>query len=93
MEMGFHQWLQVPLSDCLRYPVTDSRNPELSDTSIGFRYFNPKYRRRHVTARGHPIPDLVQPIVSVLIELLHCLPIHTGPTLGTLDVPVGVPHQ
>ena len=51
------------------------------------------HRRREVRPRRHPIPDLVQIVLQIFLELLDGLPIHPGRTLVRLDPLVRLPHE
>src|SRR5664279_4857111 len=55
------------LSDSVR-DGGNSKNP--GPTAMRFRYLNSPYRGRKVRPRGHPIPDLVQIVLQIGLELL-----------------------
>ena len=47
-----------------------------------FGYLHSQHRRRKVTPRGHPIPDLVQIVLQILLKTLDAASVHPGGTLG-----------
>ena len=56
------------------------------------RYFHRPHRRWEVTPRGHPVPDLVQVALQILLERLDRAPVHTRrPSIG-LDLLVRLPN-
>jgi hypothetical protein len=48
--------------------------------------------RRKIAARGHPIPDLVQVVLQVLLARLEALPVHTGRPAVRLYPAIRLPH-
>ena len=50
-------------------------------------------RRWKPGPRAHPIPDLVELVPKIGLELGQVLPIHAGGTLVGLDLPPRLPHQ
>jgi hypothetical protein len=50
-------------------------------------------RGRKVGPRAHPIPDLVEVVSQIGLELLKRLPIHSRGTLVGRNPPVRLPHQ
>src|SRR3954462_9562399 len=91
METGFDQWLQMRLHDHLRHPIRDRGYPQRPQATTGLRYLDETHRRREVTPRGHPIPDLVEVILQVCLERLDGLTVHPGRALVGLDLLVGFP--
>ena len=74
-------------------PVRDRRHPKDSrPTAMGFGYLHRHHRRRKVGPRGHPIPDLVQVVLQILVELLERHPVHTRRALIGFDLPIGLPY-
>src|SRR5450759_3616434 len=55
-------------------------------------YFHRPHRGREVTPRRHPIPDPVQTVLQVLLELLDRAPVHSRRTLIGLDLLPGLPY-
>src|SRR5664280_3285333 len=81
----------LPLQDhggrCLRDAVRNARNAQDANTaSPGLRYLHGFHRWREVRPRGQPIPQPIQVVFQVLLELLDRLPVHTGRTLVGLDL-------
>ena len=50
-------------------------------------------RRRKPGPRAHPVPDLVEVVLKVGLELVELLPVHARGALVGLDLPVRLPHQ
>src|SRR5450756_400914 len=69
MEQWIYRRFQSRLHYHLRNPVRYRWNPQLSFSAICLRYFHRPHRRRKVTARRHPIPDLVQVPFQVPLEI------------------------
>src|SRR5664279_1909840 len=87
MENRFHPRFQPQCDHRLSDSVRDggnSKNP--GPTAMRFRYLNSPYRGRKVRPRGHPIPDLVQIVLQIGLELLDGLTIHPGSTLVRLTL-------
>ena len=84
---------QVPLDHHLGDPIGDRRNPERSGSSrIAFRYVNATHGRRKVASRRHSIPDPIEVLTEILIEVLDRLAIHSSrPSVG-LHLLVRFPH-
>ena len=61
-------------------------------TAMRFRYLHRLHRRRKVRPRGHPIPDLVQVVLQILLEYLERHPVHTRRTLIGFNLPIGLPY-
>src|SRR5262249_6459016 len=93
MEMRLHQWLQMHLDDHLRHAVSDRGNPQWSRAPASLRNLDETYRRRQVTPRGHPIPELVEVILQVGLERLDGLTVHPGSALVGLDLLVSLPDH
>src|SRR5664279_4541047 len=94
MENRFRSWLQPQCDHRLSDSVRDggnSKNP--CPTAMRFRYLNSPHRGRKIRPRGHPIPDLVQIVLQIGLELLDGLTIHPGSTLVPLDALIRLPHQ
>ena len=92
MEHRLHRRLQIRAHDRLGDPVRDGRHPEHSRAAVPLRYLHRTHRRREVTPRREPIPELVQVPVKVLFELLDRLLVNAGAALVRLDPPIGLPN-
>jgi hypothetical protein len=69
-------------------------NPENPrPTAMRFRYLHRPHRRRKVAARGHPVPQPIQVVTQIGLDLLDGLPGHSGGTLVPFDALVRLPHQ
>src|ERR1019366_5138743 len=69
MEQRVHRRLQSRLHHPLPDPIRHRRYAQLPFPAVGFRYLHRPHRRRKVTARRHPIPDLVQVPFQVPFEI------------------------
>src|SRR5450759_1426748 len=69
MEQRVHRRLQSRLHHHLRNPIRHGWYAQFPFPTVCFRYFNRPHRRRKVTARRHPIPDLVQVPFQVPFEI------------------------
>src|SRR5664279_5395285 len=74
--------------------VRNARYAQDANTaSPGLRYLHGFHRWREVRPRGQPIPQPIQVVFQILLELLDRLPVHTGRTLVGLDLLVRIPDQ
>ena len=90
----FHQRLQEHGHHRLRDPVCDRRHAEHPDpTAMRLGDLDRPDRRREPGPRAHPIPDLVEVVLKVGLELVQILPIHSGGALVGLDLPPRLPHH
>jgi hypothetical protein len=55
-------------------------------------YFHRLHRGWEVAARGHPIPDLVEVPLEILLEVLDRAAVHSRCALVGLHLPIGFPH-
>src|SRR5688572_14155737 len=93
MEKRFHLRLKVEPHCCLSDPVFDGRYTQVSLPPITLGNRNLQHRRRKVSSRRHAVPDPVEVLLQVSLEVLHGLAIHPGcPTIG-FDATVRVPNQ
>src|SRR3954468_24712100 len=69
METRLDQRLQMHLDDHLRHPISDRGNPQRPQAPGGLRDLDETHRRWEVTPRGHSIPDLVEVILQVRLEV------------------------
>src|SRR5215469_1185997 len=94
MKDRLHTGLQLQRHHCLRDSVRYGRHPEDSrPATMRFRYLHRTHRRRKIRPRRHPIPDPVQIIVPVLIELINGLSIHSRRALIRFDTTVRLPYK
>src|SRR6266480_6393601 len=97
MENRIHPPHQMPGHHGLCYPIGDSGNAEHSrTTTVRLRNRHRADWRRKVRARRHPVPNLVQIVLKVLLEVVDTLTIHSCRTLvrpdllpRLLDFPLG----
>jgi hypothetical protein len=85
--------LDPPRHDRLRHPVGDSwysENPGAS--TMGLWYRHRSHRGREVTARGHPVPDPIEIVLQIGLELLERHLVDTRCTLVGLYSLKGLPH-
>ncbi len=69
MEDLLHIWLQCHGHCRLSDPVSHGRNPKAPSPTAGFGNINRSHRRREVTSRGQPVPQLVQVVLLILLKL------------------------
>src|SRR6516165_6622587 len=93
METRLDYRLQMRLDDHLRHPISDRGYPQRPQATRGLRNLDETHRRREVTPRGHPIPDLVEVIRQVCLERLDGLTVHPGSALVGLDLLVSLPDH
>ena len=94
MEPGLHQRLQLHGHHRLRDPIGDRRHTQQTDpTAMRLRDLDRPDRGRKVGPRAHPIPDPVEVILQIGLELVQGLPIHSRGTLVGLDPPLRLPDQ
>src|SRR3954471_2073069 len=92
MEMRLHEWLQNPVDPPLGDSVGDRWNPKRPrSSSLSLRDVNPSHRRRKGAARRHSIPDLVEVVRQISLEVPPRLPVHASRTLVASDLFVGFP--
>ncbi len=92
MELWFHHRLQICLGHGLRDAVTHRRNAQLPRAACTLRDLDLPHRWRKVAAGRHPIPDLVQVALQILLECRHRLPIHTRGTAVRSYPPIRLPN-
>ncbi len=73
MEQRLHPGLQTPLDHRLSDSVGYLRYAERPHASVALRYFHPSDCPGKIAPRGHPIPDLVQVVVQVFLEVFYGL--------------------
>ena len=96
VRVGVKMPLQFRFQNLLYYhlgnPVRNRWNPQRSDSSALFGDFNSLDRWRPVTPRRHPIPQLVEVVPHILLEILQRLAVHASPALVGLHSLVRFPH-
>jgi hypothetical protein len=93
VELRFHQRLQDHLDDGLRHPIGNGRYAERTRAAIILRYLDEPHGRRMVRTRRHPIPDLVQVALQVLLECRQGHAVHARSTAVRLHPLVGFPDE
>src|SRR6266581_859695 len=95
MEHWFHFRLQIQAHDRLSDSVRYRGHPEDPNPSLPvlLRYFDCPHRRREVTPRRQPIPELVQVPFQVPIKLLDRLAVNTGRAIIRLDSLIRFPDN
>ena len=93
MEYRFHPLHEVVGHDGLRDPVRDRGHPEDSlPRSVPLRYRYRPHRRREVTTRAHPVPQLVEVGPQVNLERREGLLVDSRRSPVRLDPQPGLPH-
>ena len=93
---GWNGWMISvhPDGSLRRCAVGDDRgNAQASLASVLLRYPNRPDRRREVRARRHPIPNLIEIVLQVLLEHLDRLSIDASCSVVRLDPSVGLPNH
>ncbi len=89
------EWLDLWFKLCLYHrlgdPIRNRRNPQLSFPSTSLRYLHRADRRWKVTARRHPIPQLVEVVFQVLLKLRNRLFVDSCCSLIRFDPLIRVP--
>ncbi len=91
MEYWFQNRLQVAPGDFLGDSIGDRRNAQRPRTAIRFRNIDPPHRRRKVASRGQPVPEHVEVVPKISLELRDRLPIHSSRSLVRLHTLEGFP--
>src|SRR3954452_7131450 len=88
MEMRLHEWLQNPFDHHLGDSIGDRWNTKRPrSSSFSLWDVNPSHRRRKVAARRHSIPDLVEVVRQISLEVRNRLAVHASRTLVGSDLP------
>src|SRR5215211_3734357 len=94
MEDRLRARLQLKGDDRLGDSIGDSGNSEDSGPpTVRFRYLDCPHRRWKVGPRRHPVPDPIEIVLQILLEVLDGLPVHSCGTLVRLDALVRLPHK
>ena len=93
VELRFHRRLQDHLHDRLRHAIGDRRDAERSHAAPVLGDLDEPHRRRMIRARRHPIPDLVQVSLQILLECRQRHAIDSPRTAVRPHLSVGVPDQ
>jgi len=70
MKQRIQMRFQQQLDCCLGHSIRHCRHSENAHTSCLLRNRHGTYRRRYVAAGAHPIPQLVQVVAQITLELL-----------------------
>src|SRR6202043_4149569 len=92
VEVRLHERLQEPLDHRLSNAVGNRRNPEWPSPAVSLRYVYPSHRRRIVTARRHSVPELVEVVRKISLEVRNRLPVDARRTLVGSNPLVGFPY-
>ena len=93
MDMRFHQGLQVLFGDHLRDAVSDSRHAEYPCPAGLLRSAYRSDRRRKVTPRRHPVPDLRQVVFAVALKVCKRHGVHSRRPVVCFDSLISPPHR
>ena len=87
-------FLQMHGHHRLRDPVRDRWHAQHSDpAAVRLGDLHRPDRRRKVGPRAHPIPDLVEVVPQIGLELLQIHPVHSRRSLVGLDLPPRLPDH
>jgi hypothetical protein len=94
MEHRFHGRFQIHPDDRLRDPIGHGRHPQNANPrASGLRDLHRFHRRREVATRRQPIPDPIQVLVAILLELGDRLLVDARRALVGLDPLKCFPHH
>src|ERR1700674_4866141 len=96
VEHRLQNGLQVTTGDLLGNAVGDSWNPQRPRPAICLRNTDPQYRRRKIAPRRQPVPELVEVVPKISLELRNRLSVYPSRSLVRLhtfesfpDLPLG----
>ena len=94
VEAGLHQRLKLSLDNRLSDAVGDRGNTQWPRPSspIPFRYIDPSHRRRMITARRQPIPELVEVVRKISLEVRNRLAVDACRSVVGSNPLVRFPH-
>src|SRR3954453_1125582 len=93
VEHGFQDRLQVTLDDHLSDSVGDRWNTKRSGSSrISLRDVYTSHGRREIASRAHPIPDPIEILTQIPIEVLKGLLVYPRRTPVRLHLPIRFPY-
>ena len=86
MESRLGPRFQPPGDHRLGDPIGHGGHPQNSGAlAMRFRYFHRAYRRREKASRGHPVPDLIEIALQILLEVLDGASVHARCPFIRLD--------
>ena len=85
--------LQIHLDHHLRHAIRYGWDPQPSESPISFGNIYRAYRRRKITPRGHPIPDLIKIVLKTNLKIFDRLPIDSRCPLVRLYPTIGFPDH
>ena len=93
VEHGFQDRLQVALDDHLGDAVGNRRYAQRSGSAtITFRDVDAPHWRRKVAAGTHPVPDPIEVLIQIPVEIFDGLSVNSGRPLVGLHLLVRFPH-
>lgn len=84
VKQRIHFRFEIQLHNHLRNSIRNGRNPQGTTSTVLLRNLNPFYRRREIRPRRHPVPDLVQIVIQVLLKRRKRHPVNPGRALVPL---------
>src|SRR6266581_6671759 len=93
VEHRLHAGLEDHLRDRLRHSIGYRRDAEWALAAVVLRYFDQTHGRWEVRARRHPIPDLVEIPLEVLLERRQRLPVYPCRSAVCLHPLIRVPDE
>ena len=92
VEHRFHKRLQVSFDHHLGDAISNRWYPQRPRPAIALRYVHPPHRCRKVAPGRHSIPEPVEVVREINLEVRDRLPIHSGRTLVGFHPLVGFPY-
>src|SRR5580704_13908912 len=87
----FQTRLQVPTGDLLSDAIRDRRDAQRSRATVCLRNIDPPHRRRKVAPRRQPIPQLVEVVRKISLEVCDRLSVYSSRPLVGLHTFEGFP--
>ena len=92
MEFRLHPRFQVAFDDHLRDAIGDRWDAQRPRFAIALWNIDPPYRRRKVAARRQPIPELVEIVRKISLEVRNRLAVDASRSLVGSNPLVSFPH-
>src|SRR4029077_14743759 len=88
---SFQIRLQVPTGDLLSDAIRDRRNAQRARATVCLRNIDPPHRRRKIAPRRQPVPQLVEVIRKISLEVCDRLSVYSSRSLVGLHTFEGFP--
>ena len=85
VKLWLHDWFQLHLCHCLRDPIPDRWNSQDSGLSIRLWNFNRFDGWREVAAGTHPIPNAIEIVLELTLEVFNRFVVYPRGSFVRLD--------